>query len=416
MEKTYTNSGDGAVEITTVNQFQQTFQQASTANRVTAERMIQYQNRLVALNISGSYLGLNPSASQDGTRQLETTGSQKGNATIVWSDPISELNSLNGVTFLPDINNSAGDDTITETVGEVLDGAQLGEYLIVYKSDAVIQYTDTGSPLYLIGRVLFDDDGLYSPGCFADIGGGRHLVVGNLGVYIHDGGPNKQNISRGRIERLLFEDVNRDARDDTFVFHHTSDKEVWICYRSLTSMTGIMTGCDRAFVYNYEQDVWYWRDLIVGGTSETSGTRGMTEGELSGDIFIFAWGAFGVRQLGDERRTSTYVSNGWVQFLDQSFGEPGITKKIHSVYPMGEFEFRCAISGKDNITAITDVKDSDNLPTTMGDHVRMFNPLNEYKEDYRLNSRYYDIELSMIEGTNPSITGFDVDVDGGGRR
>ena len=62
------------------------------------------------------------------------------------------------------------------------------------------------------------------------------------------------------------------------------------------------------------------------------------------------------------------------------------------------------------------MKDSDNLPTTMGDHVRMFNPLNEYKEDYRLNSRYYDIELSMIEGTNPSITGFDVDVDGGGRR
>ena len=97
-----------------------------------------------------------------------------------------------------------------------------------------------------MGRVLFDDDGLYSPGCFADIGGGRHFVVGNSGVYMHDGGPNKQNISRGRIERELYADVDLVARDRTFVAHHPADKEVWICYKSV-DFIGTNTGCDRAF-------------------------------------------------------------------------------------------------------------------------------------------------------------------------
>ena len=389
--------------------------QQPEATRVTAERIIQYRNRLVALNISGSYLGLNPAEAADGTRLLETEGSQKGNATIIWSTPITELTSLNGVTFAPLGTNSAGDDTITETVGEVLDGAQLGEFLIIYKTDAVLQYTDTGAPLYLVGRVLFDDDGLYSPGCFADIGGGRHLVVGNQGIYIHDGGPNKQNISRGRIEKSLFEDIDPLEKDRTFIFHHSSDKEVWICLKSRES--GILnSGCNLAYVYNYEADVWYRRSLP---TDNMEGTRGITEGELNGELYIFAWGAFGVRQLGDERDpTATQTASGWVQFLDQDFGDPGVTKHINSVYPMGENTFQIAIQGKRNLTALTDIRNTLIPPPLSRTHtdVRTHDPSMQYKQDYRLNHRYYDIELSMEGTTNPLITGFDVELKQGGLR
>jgi len=363
----------------------------------TAQRLLTYNNRIIALNGDGSY-----------------TGSENlGNVSLIWSTPIAALGTLTGIDFVARSTNSAGDDIVTETVGEILDAAELGEYLIVYKEDSVLQYQDTGDPLYLVGRLLFDDDGLYSPGCFADIGDGKHFVVGNYGIYLHDGGPNKENISRGRIESALYNDVDENTRDRAFVFHHTSDKEVWVCYSS-TNRTGVTTGCDKAFCYNYKNNTWYKRDLPVSGLN---GIRGMTESELNGKIFIFAWGKAGIFQLGDERNSGDYLTSGWVQFLDNNLGDESIVKNISAVYPKGEADFRCSVVGKNSVVASSVVKDSDQFAVSSSDSSsRTFSPSTKYKEDYRLNGRYYDIELSMKNTTNPKITGFDVEVSPGGKR
>lgn len=363
----------------------------------TAQRMLTYNNRIIALNGDGSY-----------------TGSENlGNVSLIWSTPITALGTLAGVDFIASSTNSAGDDILTESVGEILDASELGEYLIVYKEDSVMQYQDTGDPLYLVGRLLFDDDGLYSPGCFADIGDGKHFVVGNYGIYLHDGGPNKENVSRGRIENELYKDVDENARDRAFVFHHTSDKEVWVCYSS-AGRTGTTTGCDKAFCYNYKNNTWYKRDLPVSGFD---GTRGITKSELNGKIFIFGWGKAGILQLGDERSSGNYLSSGWVQFLDNNLGDESIVKSIYAVYPKGEADFRCAVVGKQSVVASSVVKDSDqSAVSSSSSSSRTFSPSTKYKEDYRLSGRYYDIELSMKDTTNPKITGFDVEVYPGGKR
>jgi len=364
---------------------------------VTSERLLTYRNRIIAINGGGVY-----------------TGSENlGNVSLIWSTPITALGTLSGIDFIARSTNSAGDDMVTDTVGELLDAAELGEYLIVYKEDGVLQYQDVGDPLYLVGRLLFDDDGLYSPGCFADIGNGKHFVVGNYGVYLHDGGPNKENISRGRIEKALYTDVDPEARDRAFVFHHASDKEVWMCYSSV-DRTGVTTGCNRAFCYNYITNSWYKRDLPVGGTD---GIRGMTEGELKGKLYIFAWGKSGVYQLGDERNEGTFLSSGWVQFLDNNLGDESVVKKISSVYPKGEAPFRCAISSKNTVNRDTDVRDNDSYALSGANAAsRTFDPSLKHKEDYRLTGRYFDIELSMKDSENPNITGFDVEVISGGSR
>jgi len=363
----------------------------------TAQRLLTYNNRIIALNGDGSY-----------------TGSENlGNVSLIWSTPITALGTLAGIDFAARSTNSAGDDIVTETVGEILDAAELGEYLIVYKEDAVLQYQDVGDPLYLVGRLLFDDDGLYSPGCFTAIGDGKHFVVGNYGIYLHDGGPNKENISRGRIENALYKDVDENARDRAFVFHHAADKEVWMCYSSV-GRTGTTTGCNKAFCYNYKTNTWYKRDLPVSGND---GIRGMTESELNGKIFIFGWGKGGVFQLGDERNNGEYLSTGWVQFLDNNLGDESVVKKISSVYPKGEGDFRCAVVGKQSVTASSVIKDSDDYAVSSTDSSsRTFSPSTKYKEDYRTNGRYYDIELSMKDRINPKITGFDVEVVAGGKR
>lgn len=363
----------------------------------TAQRLLTYNNRIIALNGDGTYIG----------------SENLGNVSLLWSTPISALGTLSGIDFVASSTNSAGDDIVTESVGEILDAGELGEYLIVYKEDAVLQYQDSGNPLYLVSRLLFDDDGLYSPGCFADIGGGKHFVVGNYGIYLHDGGPNKENISRGRIETSLYTDVDPAARNRAFVFHHTSDKEVWVCYSSV-GRTGTTTGCDKAFCYNYKNNTWYRRELPVVGND---GIRNMTESELNGKILIFAWGKAGVFQLGDERASGTYLSSGWVQFLDNNLGDGTVTKKISAVYPKGEAAFKCAVVSKSSVMATSVVKDSDQLAVpSSNSSSRTFDPSTKHKEDYRLDGRYYDIELSMIGTTNPKITGFDVEVSLGGKR
>lgn len=363
----------------------------------TAQRLLTYNNRIIALNGDGTYIG----------------SENLGNVSLLWSTPISALGTLSGIDFVASSTNSAGDDIVTESVGEILDAGELGEYLIVYKEDAVLQYQDSGNPLYLVSRLLFDDDGLYSPGCFADIGGGKHFVVGNYGIYLHDGGPNKENISRGRIETSLYTDVDPAARNRAFVFHHTSDKEVWVCYSSV-GRTGTTTGCDKAFCYNYKNNTWYRRELPVVGND---GIRNMTESELNGKILIFAWGKAGVFQLGDERASGTYLSSGWVQFLDNNLGDGTVTKKISAVYPKGEAAFKCAVVSKNSVMATSVVKDSDQLAVpSSNSSSRTFDPSTKHKEDYRLDGRYYDIELSMIGTTNPKITGFDVEASLGGKR
>ena len=166
-------------------------------------------------------------------------------------------------------------------------------------------------------------------------------------------------------------------------------------------------------MYNYETDTWYRRSLMV---DVLNGTRGISVGTLNGDVFIFAWGAFGIRQLGSERDASGHVSQGWVQFLDQDFGDPGMTKHINSVYPMGENTFQIAIQGKRNLTAPTDIRNTPTPLLSTHTDVRTHDPSMQYKQDYRLNHRYYDIELSMEGTTNPLITGFDVELKQGGLR
>jgi len=362
-------------------------QEAVVANRVTAQRMATYNNRLIALNLSGAY----------------QADENLGNSSLAWSTPITDINTLDGMTWRFSSTNSAGDDILTETPGQLLDAAQLGPYLIVYKDDSVYRYQDSGDPLYLVSELLFDDDGLYSPNCFEDIGNGRHFVLGNYGIYIHDGGPNKEDISKGRIQKDIYDTVNPDHKNRTFTFLNSRDKEVWVCY-SAVGNTG--TGVDYAYVYNYQENLWYKRTL--------PNLKGITEGELNGKIYIYGFSDQGFYLLGND-----FESNGYARFLKQDLGNPHVTKNITAVFPMSENSF--------NTTAISvNSLNSTSLDTELAlpynqrsaQYRRNFNPSSNsgYKKDYRLNGRYFNLEVSMDGNINPKITGLDLEVKPSGKR
>ena len=222
---------------------------------------------------------------------------------------------------------------------------------------------------------------------------------------MHDGGPNKENISRGRIEAALFADVDPTRRDDTFAFLHSSDKEVWLCYPS-RGFSG--SGCDKAFIYNYMNNTWYQRNLIPEDvTGDTpNGIRGMEEAELDGELFIYGWGELGPRRLGTERGFSGggIRTGGNAIFMNKDLGDPIITKSIHAAYPKGSAQFEVGVTS------------TPHLQDTIVFPMRSFDPNNEYKIDYRLHGRYYHLQLQQSSNLNPKITNCDIDVKSGGRR
>jgi len=362
-------------------------QESVVANRVTAQRMAAYNNRLIALNLSGAYLA----------------NENLGNSSLAWSTPITDINTIGGITWRFSSTNSAGDDILTETSGQLLDAAQLGPYLIVYKDDSVYRYQDTGNPLYLVSELLFEDDGLYSPDCFEDIGDGRHFVLGNYGIYLHDGGPNKKDISKGRIQKDIYNTVNPAHKNRTFTFLNSRDKEVWVCY-SAVGNTG--TGTNHAYVYNYQEDIWYKRTL--------PNLKGITEGELNGQIYIYGFTDQGIYLL-----SNTFEADGYVRFLKQDLGDSHLTKNITAVYPMSSSTFNTtAITANSINSATVDSELAKNFATRADVYKRTFDPDSNsgYKKDYRLNGRYFNLEVSMEGSNNPKITGLDLEVKPSGKR
>ena len=53
---------------------------------------------------------------------------------LAWSSHITALDSLSGVTWQATTTNTAGDAYLTQTSGRILDGGQLGEFFIAYKT------------------------------------------------------------------------------------------------------------------------------------------------------------------------------------------------------------------------------------------------------------------------------------------
>ena len=282
-----------------------------------ARGMTQFNGRLIAYNL---YLDRPDAPGIEETSPIE----------LAWSQPITSLQSLNGVQWNASAQNSAGNDYITESPGEILSALQLNEYLIVYKSDSVYLYQDTGAPNYLVAKQLYNDDGILNTKTAVSINSQRHFVVGNKGIYIHQGGVEKQNISRGRIEEAFFRGtggIDLNYRGIAFCYHNILEKEVWVCYRSKDVITpnitaGGVVGCNRAYCYNYLTDTWYQRSLdnvtditdidISGSTATIVAQPAIQYANAPSYLYQFP-------QV-DDTSTGIFENTAYIQFDDRDLG------------------------------------------------------------------------------------------------
>ena len=339
---------------------------------IYARKMSPFQGRLVAMNF---------------------TGGNRGSATLAFSSPITDLDSLLAVEWVQASTNTAGDDIVADTPGPNIDGGPLGNFFVAYKTDSVISYSSIPQSPFFIPKLIFSDDGILSSRCFVDIGDSKHFVVGNRGAYVHDGSTTKQNVSRGRVEASLIAELDFNKKDRAFVFNHAEDKEVWVCFASINQTAN---GCDRAYVYNYMLDAWYKRDI--------NNLTDIISTEINGQVQIFGTSRDSAVL---QRLTDDHVADGFVEFARQDAGDATITKSISAIYPLSDGNIRIGLKH---------LNDLGDLPTFPDSDLKLFNPISQWKTDWRVKGRYFTFYFRMDGTTNPRISGVHLEAEPRGRR
>ena len=303
---------------------------------------------------------------------------------FLFSSHITTIASLTAASWTASTTNTAGDAFLNATPGPILDGGQLGEHFIAYKTDSVVRVRETGDTNVLAIESIFEDDGIYSTRCFANIGNSQHLVVGNYGIYIHDGQSERKDIAKDLFKDTMYALVKTAERNRTFVFQQTRDREVWLC---LPSTSNSSTGCDLAFVYDYSSGKIHKRSL--------PGISDLFETELNGELKIYGTKSGTTLQV---LSNTVLESGGYFERINDNLTDNAKVKHINRIEVNAVGSCLLALTGTQNLS---DSKSYTNVT---------FNPATDHKVDMRTSGRYMNLKVTMSGATNPELTKLQFDV------
>jgi hypothetical protein len=159
--------------------------------------------------------------------------------------------------------NDAGDATLADTPGALLDGWPLGSGFVLYKARSAYVAEYVQGNFVMAFRRLPIGRGVLSRNCVADFNG-RHFVVGEGDIFLTDGNT-VEPLATNRMKRFLFNQLDQTSYKACFVARNPAAGEYLICFPSAGS-----TLCDLALVWASETDSWGVRELpdiscAVGG-------------------------------------------------------------------------------------------------------------------------------------------------------
>lgn len=179
--------------------------------------------------------------------------------------------------------NSATENVLGDLQDPLIDGWPLRDRMILYAKNETWSMEYRGDSLVFNYRRLYNNRGVINQNCVAEHNS-IHYVFGNEDIWSHDGYQNK-SIAMGRVRDFIFNNLVKLYSNQFFVINNAKQGEVLFCYVSrdeycrfpIGNAVGY-PGCNRAAVYNYVYDTWYFYDLpYVNGAA-----RGIT---FSGSSF-----------------------------------------------------------------------------------------------------------------------------------
>lgn len=174
--------------------------------------------------------------------------------TLLWSHS-ADPNAIPTSWDIADATKDAGDVSLSETNGSLIDALPMGAMNILYKDDSIFyQQQVQNAAIFRFGR-LPGDTGLLARGCVVDTPIGHVLLTPGLDVVVHNG-QGLQSIITGIARNWLSDNINQSNAIRSFLAVSPGTSEVLVCIPTGSSAT-----CDKALVFNWRDKTWYTRDL-----------------------------------------------------------------------------------------------------------------------------------------------------------
>lgn len=157
-----------------------------------------------------------------------------GNLPTTWdfTDPTNDA----GNTDLPDVAS-----------GRILDGQELQGQFFIYKEASAWRVQFIGSPFVFSFHSFMENTGILATRCVAITADGlKHSLVTQDDWIIHNAISAESLLSK-RLRRYLFNRIDTNNFDTSFMFNNPVFDEMWFCYPS----TG-QTEPDSALIWNYK--------------------------------------------------------------------------------------------------------------------------------------------------------------------
>jgi len=151
----------------------------------------------------------------------------------------------------------AGEYELADTRGKILDGLPLRDSFMIYKEDSTYQMTYVGTPFIFAFRQISPSVGALSKNCVKEYDGG-HFIFGNGDMYINDG-QRLISILPHTMRDYVYNNINGDEYEKSFVVADYGNTEMWACYVSATNATNAQ--CDKALVWNWSNNTFTERDI-----------------------------------------------------------------------------------------------------------------------------------------------------------
>jgi hypothetical protein len=157
----------------------------------------------------------------------------------------------------------AGENVLNDLRGVIVDGLSLGDSFIVYGQEQTYRMDYIGSPFVFAFTMLFNDAGMMARNCAVSIEG-KHYVFGRDDIYMHDG-IQKITIVDKKVSKKIFSELDFNYPERCFVYEDKTTNEIMFCYPTSADdapwALSDIAGCNRAAVFNYKDNTWYFIDL-----------------------------------------------------------------------------------------------------------------------------------------------------------
>jgi len=168
-----------------------------------------------------------------------------------------------------DTTKDAGETSLSETNGTVVDCLPLRDINIIYKDDSVHGMQYIGVPFVFRFYQIFSSVGIIAKRCVAAFEN-YHCFIGNdLDIYVHDGNTIR-SIADSRWRQYMRQNVLGSRYERMFMVANPVTSEIWVFIP-----TGSAQYTSKVLMWNWRKDTWGERDVanvssaVAGGIEST---------------------------------------------------------------------------------------------------------------------------------------------------